>query len=171
MGADVGGMEESFMINRYLRLAFEGAIYGLLAGILLWASLYLIYETQLSHYRSRPIAGVAISYYGFPLNFSPFCILLLLLALLSRPVIGFIVSKDDDTFTGWLLTGLVMIIATNLIISAGPVDMFSSSIGYGQFCCLYNASVYLTWLLTTVLVAAYTVLFLFVKKFLNERIA
>lgn len=156
---------ERHMTNRYLRLSFEGAAYGFPAGMLIWAALYFIYDAQVSSAKNELIGSViVIDYLKFPIDFTAFCILCLFLGLLSRLVIGFFVPERVDTFLGWSLTGSVLVIAANIVVLAGPVDIFPSSVGYGKLCCLNDGSWYLTLFTTGVIIAVFTLVFVPVRN-------
>ena len=156
------------LIRKYFILIVEGALYGFFGGALLWISLYLIYETDISIARSQKLDKISIDFAGFPLKFLGFCLSFMILASLVRLIIGFFFQKYNHLLLSWLLTGVISIVVVNLILSDAP-SLIPTSVGYGLLCCLDNSSGYLLWVITFSLIVLYTFLFVSVKKFILRR--
>jgi hypothetical protein len=144
------------VIKKCLIFILEGAVYGFLGGALVWLSLYLIYETRISIARNIRVGKVTMSFLSFPVEFLPLCLLFMGFVFCIRLVVGFFFQKYNDLFLSWLLTGVISVIAINLILSDGPVSVVADLPGY------------FLWLITFLLITIYTVLFFFLRKALSR---
>lgn len=159
------------MIKKFLILIIEGSLYGLFGGAVLWTSLYLIYETDISIARSKLVGQISMSFLSFPLNFVGLCLGFAILASLVRLIIGVFFEKYHQVITSWLVAGLISVSLINLIILEGPVPLIPGYFGYGWLCCIDNSSGYLLWPITFLLIVLYTFLFVTVKRFIQLKLA
>lgn len=140
------------MNKKHLISMLEGAVYGFIGGALIWLSLYLIYETQISIARDERLGEVSISFSSFPVGFLPLCLFFMGLASCTRLLIGLFLPTYSDLFLSWLPTGVISVAVINLILSDAQVSVVA------------ELPEYLFWLITLLLVTIYTALFLVVRK-------
>ena len=158
------------MIKKYLVLIVEGILYGIFGGALLWICLYQIYEADLAFSRSQLInSKINMSFMPFPVNFLGFCLFFTIFASLTRFIIGFFFQKYEHLFLSWLLTGVISVVVIDLMLLSTPFSIVPKYVENHWFCCIDNSSGYLLWLITFLIVMLYTILFIFVRKFMIQK--
>ncbi len=157
------------MLKKYLVLIMEGTLYGFFGGALLWICLYQIYEADLTFARSQLLnSKIQMSFMPFPISFLGFCIFFTIFVTLIRFTVGFFFQKYEHLFLSWLLTGVISVIAIDLMLLSAQVPIVPKYIENHLFCCIDNSSGYLLWLITILIVTLYTFSFVFVRKLIRN---
>ncbi len=119
------------MIKKYFVFTMEGALYGFIGGVLLWISLYSIYQTYITHLRSQRFDRISMSFIDFPVKLWGLCLGFMLLGTLIRLIMGIFFQKYNHLYLSWLVTGAISIVVINFMLIEGPVSLIPEIVGYG----------------------------------------